>query len=196
MEARDRLRTSIRTLSSRLNMTIQKEITMIGALERRGAWFTVIFCTLGSLLVLGLAILVLYLLQPVQQLTVGAKLISQGDYSHRVEIHSKDEIGQLATEFNTMAESVALRNRELENLSHYNLNIIQSIRAGLMVSDRQGVVRSVNRAFLSMLPVPRVYTTAAAANPHKRATWRGFRNVSACGFTVSSVSPNPTGIKV
>jgi PAS domain S-box-containing protein len=164
MEARDRLRTSIRTLSSRLNMTIQKEITMIGALERRGAWFTVIFCTLGSLLVLGLAILVLYLLQPVQQLTVGAKLISQGDYSHRVEIHSKDEIGQLATEFNTMAESVALRNRELENLSHYNLNIIQSIRAGLMVSDRQGVVRSVNRAFLSMLRLPESQLVGEAIN--------------------------------
>jgi signal transduction histidine kinase len=41
--------------------------------------------------------------RPLRALNTGAKHISEGDLSHRVKIHSRDEIGQVAESFNNMA---------------------------------------------------------------------------------------------
>ena len=63
-------------------------------------------------LVLSLIILAMVqlTLRPIRQLTLGARRIAAGHYDERVEVRSSDEIGQLASEFNTMAE--ALRDRD------------------------------------------------------------------------------------
>ena len=53
-------------------------------------------------------------LKPIRQLREGARRIAAGDYQERVTVRSQDEIGQLATEFNTMAESLRKRDAELE----------------------------------------------------------------------------------
>jgi len=53
-------------------------------------------------------------LKPIRQLREGARRIAAGDYHDRVEVRTGDEIGQLATEFNTMAESLMKRDAELE----------------------------------------------------------------------------------
>lgn len=65
------------------------------------------------------------ILRPINLLTESAREISQGDYSHQVNIQSRDELGQLATAFNTMMsqlrgtlntleQRVAARTRDLE----------------------------------------------------------------------------------
>lgn len=65
------------------------------------------------------------ILRPINLLTQTAREISQGDYSHQVNIQSRDELGQLATAFNTMMsqlrgslntleQRVAARTRDLE----------------------------------------------------------------------------------
>lgn len=148
---RDRVRNSIGVLTSRLNRALQLEITAIGVLERKGAWLTIWLSVVGTFLVLGLSFLALFILRPIRELTLGAKLISEGDYSHRVRIAARDEVGTLASEFNKMAQSIAERNSALEELSHYNLNIIESMRSGLLVTDERGEVRSVNRALRRIL---------------------------------------------
>lgn len=50
---------------------------------------------------------------PIQQLTASVKVIAGGHFDERVKIRSKDEIGQLALEFNRMAESISQRDRKL-----------------------------------------------------------------------------------
>ena len=52
--------------------------------------------------------------RPLAQLTNAATIISQGDYSGAVDIHRKDELGELANAFNTMATKVYKMHRELE----------------------------------------------------------------------------------
>jgi len=52
---------------------------------------------------------------PLYQLTAGATAISRGDHSRSVEIHQKDEVGQLAHAFNTMVEKLRDSQRELEH---------------------------------------------------------------------------------
>ena len=45
--------------------------------------------------------------RPVTQLARGARAVASGDWSARVEVISKDEIGELATAFNRMTEQLA-----------------------------------------------------------------------------------------
>ena len=54
------------------------------------------------------------IISPLYQLTAGATAISRGDHSRSVEIHQKDEVGQLAHAFNTMVEKLRDSQRELE----------------------------------------------------------------------------------
>ncbi len=44
--------------------------------------------------------------KPLYELTKGAGIIGKGDLEHRVELKTKDELGQLATAFNEMTESL------------------------------------------------------------------------------------------
>jgi len=44
--------------------------------------------------------------RPLDKLTKGAEIIGKGDLKHKVEVKSKNELGQLATAFNKMTESL------------------------------------------------------------------------------------------
>ncbi len=67
-----------------------------------------------TVLVAGLVALILTLtlsgtiLQPVRALTLAARRMEQGDLSQRVKVKKRDEIGDLAHAFNTMADSLEL----------------------------------------------------------------------------------------
>jgi adenylate cyclase len=49
--------------------------------------------------------------QPVLHLSEGARKIGEGDYSHRVQVRTDDEIGLLANAFNHMSEGLAERDQ-------------------------------------------------------------------------------------
>ena len=74
---------------------------------------------LGVLLGVGIpAVIVLYLLlrrtlKPLSSLSDSAKQIAAGAYDERVSVHTEDEIGLLAQEFNRMAEAVQEKIRAL-----------------------------------------------------------------------------------
>lgn len=61
-----------------------------------------------------LSIVVRHTLTPLSELSKGAKSIAEGAYGKRVNIETRDEIGTLAADFNTMAKAVELHMRELE----------------------------------------------------------------------------------
>lgn len=56
---------------------------------------------------IGIAFFISYTLSyPLQTLNEGAKLIGTGEFSHRINLDGKDEIGQLALAFNQMTEKI------------------------------------------------------------------------------------------
>ena len=57
-------------------------------------------------------------LKPLEELNETAENIAGGEYSHRIEITTADEIGQLSENFNRMAEAVELRTRSLQESEH------------------------------------------------------------------------------
>ncbi len=66
------------------------------------------------ILAIGMYILSKYITSPIDKLISTTKIVSKGDYSKRVEINSKDEIGILAQNFNVMASAVEEKINELE----------------------------------------------------------------------------------
>ena len=54
---------------------------------------------------------------PIKRLQSSAEKIAEGDRNVRAEVFAEDEIGQLATTFNQMAENVATRSMEVEELA-------------------------------------------------------------------------------
>ena len=56
--------------------------------------------------------------KPVRGLMDGTKRLAQGNLAHRLEIHSRDELGELAASFNEMAGSLALARREITDWGH------------------------------------------------------------------------------
>lgn len=62
------------------------------------------------------------LYKPIKEIEEAAKKVSDGDYSIKVKVNSRDEIGNLAAAFNEMANSIYLeetKKREfIENVSH------------------------------------------------------------------------------
>lgn len=49
--------------------------------------------------------------KPIEELSSATRLIGQGDFETRVRVHSRDELGELATSFNAMAEGLALKEK-------------------------------------------------------------------------------------
>ncbi len=78
---------------------------------------TLLYSAILSLFALLVALLMMltahFTLRPLRTLRTGARVIGQGDYAHRVRIRAHDEIGDLAQEFNAMAEAIQEREHRL-----------------------------------------------------------------------------------
>lgn len=88
------------------------------------------------------------ILGPVESLTIAARRLEGGDLGQRVEVRSRDEIGQLSGSFNAMAESLERQERLRRNmvsdiahelrtpLTHLRCRI-ESVQDGLVEADPQ-----------------------------------------------------------
>lgn len=85
--------------------------------------------------------------KPLKELNKGARKIGEGNLEEQIQISSKDELGELATSFNTMASNLQKRTLARDYLD----NIIETIRETLIVTDKEGIIVGVNKAGLEML---------------------------------------------
>ncbi len=90
---------------------------------------------IAGLIAVGVALLLGLLLTrqitvPVRSLTTGARNIAKGDLSYRLDIQSKDEIGELARSFNAMASSLDAAEQSRTRL---NADIAHELRTPLTV---------------------------------------------------------------
>ena len=72
---------------------------------------------------------------PLREMTAAARAMAGGDYSQRVRSTSRDEVGQLAHAFNTMADDLAstdmLRREMVANVSHELRTPVTALQAQL-----------------------------------------------------------------
>ncbi len=111
--------------------------------------------------------------RPIKELAVAATRLGSGDLSARVFLKTRDEIGELAETFNRMSEqlssSFSALSREREELDA----IISSLREGLVVLDRRGMILRCNESFEMLV---------GADHAQGKLYWEVFRNAD---FTLS-----------
>jgi signal transduction histidine kinase len=107
---------------------------------------------LGAMIIFGIAT---RMVKPIEQLTMAAKRIEDGDLQHRVSIQREDEIGSLAKAFDQMAERLMQRDRELKQSQDTlrradRLSSLGLLTAGLAHEIRNPLVAI--RTFTQLLP--------------------------------------------
>jgi diguanylate cyclase (GGDEF)-like protein len=103
---------------------------------------TFFWLTLASLLLslIGSVLIARNISRPINKLAAVAKTIERGDYSQRVEVRQKDEIGALASSFQHMLDGISTREKEilrlafedsltgLPNRARYNSSLDESVK--------------------------------------------------------------------
>src|SRR5206468_2690990 len=87
---------------------------------------------------------------PIEALSEATKEISAGNLGHRVNVQAQDELGQLVTLFNDMADRLQGTTHELEARRRYMEIILESIPTGVISVDADLRVNKVNRAAQTM----------------------------------------------
>ena len=120
-----------------------------------------IFGLILEALVFGLVISILlsFLLSktmiiPIQRLTEGAMRVAEGDFSRRIEVTSRDEIGVLTDTFNDMARQLRDTLRQVENERNKLDTLFLHMTDGVVAFDREGTVIHSNPAAEKMLGRP------------------------------------------
>ena len=146
-------------IASQMLIVERDESSAIGVL----ILLTIVAMLIGTII----TALSLLALRPIRRLAEAARRISEGDFSQTVDVHSGDEFGFLASEFNRMAKSLGQREEELVGqqgqveqvnlelrqssidlalMKLYNEHIIRSMHNGILVADAIGEVTTINPA--------------------------------------------------
>jgi diguanylate cyclase (GGDEF)-like protein/PAS domain S-box-containing protein len=104
-----------------------------------------LFLAMG-LIVLGF-LLSRHIAKPIVKLRDAAVKIGEGKFDSRIEVRSKDELGELAASFNTMTEALQTTTVSRD----YMDNILKSMYDSLVVITPAGRIKTVNRATLRLL---------------------------------------------
>lgn len=128
--------------------------------ERRSALVdrsrTIIFLSIFLIFALSLVIYILVIrgvTVPVKSLIQGIRKISAGDFSERVQVQTKDEIGFMADAFNVMAERLSATNEEKDRL----LNTLRTFNEEL----EKKIKEATDRLRLTQENMARTETLAA-----------------------------------
>ena len=95
---------------------------------------------------------------PLSILAEGTQAVAQGDFSPRQAVYSRDELGVLTQSFSRMTRQLDDARREterhrseLESARGYLESILANLSAGVLVFDRNSVLRTVNEGALNIL---------------------------------------------
>lgn len=123
------------------------------------AFFAVIITVIGAVLY---AVTRKIVLRPIETLSRGAEAIGKGDFSHRVQMPTRDEFRDVSEAFNQMAgrltdmysgleDIVKARTRELDESFRMIRGIVASMPGGVMYFDMAGRVKLINEYASQML---------------------------------------------
>ena len=91
------------------------------------------------------------LITPIERLTEGAERVADGDFSKKIEVASRDEIGVLTGTFNDMALQLKTTLEEVENQRNKLDTLFLHMTDGVVAFSRDGAVIQSNPAAEEML---------------------------------------------
>jgi methyl-accepting chemotaxis protein len=128
--------------------------------DQLAATATVLIAVFSSLVAIGLGVIIAYrtangITEPLNRLIHVAEQIGQGDLDHNIDVHGKDEIGQLARTFDSMVKYLKEMASVSEAIAGGNLGVEVRPRSandtlanafGRMTEGLRGLVRNVRDA--------------------------------------------------
>lgn len=153
------------------NITSQHENfhSLLGKLKRIKAIYILLLAAVTLLLLFSASWLALYVARgitvPIQALAEATDRVARGDFTHPVEVVAEDELAVLVKSFNQMSGMLA-ENRErleraagdlsrtnlaLDNRRRYIETVLESLSTGVISTDENAGVATINRSALSML---------------------------------------------
>jgi len=130
---------------------------------------------------------------PIQQLAQGTHAVAAGDLDYQVQVHiADDEIGILIDSFNRMTKDLksgkikvedAYRdlektNLELDRRRSYIETVLENIAAGVISIDREGYLRTLNKAAIEILLMkPENVIGQHYKNVFEAPEWASIRNL-------------------
>ncbi|MDD4981464.1 MAG: ATP-binding protein [Candidatus Omnitrophica bacterium] len=136
----------------RLAMPLTSIETMLYTI-RRDIVLTVIM-VLVLMFVLGI-VFTSSIVKPLNKIINVSKKFSAGDFSHRVYYEANDEIGELARTLNKMAKDIEDKIASVSSQSQQLTAIFNSMIEGVIVTDKSGVIVSINQAVEDIFKVSR-----------------------------------------
>jgi two-component system phosphate regulon sensor histidine kinase PhoR len=118
--------------------SVQKTLSTV-----RKAIFLSLFFALGLAFVLG-SLLTQAIIKPINKIIHISRKFSSGDFSHKILLDSKDEIGELADTLNMMADSLEDKIKKVEIKNQQLKAILESMVEGIIVTDKSGHIISLN----------------------------------------------------
>ncbi|CAM4327132.1 two-component system histidine kinase PnpS [Paenibacillus tarimensis] len=113
----------------------------------RELWF---FLIMGLLVLFIISAVVSYrvalgLTRPLEQITRVAKRIRNSEYQARVTVRKQDEIGELGTAINAMAESLQEHMKQIRQKEGQLESVLDNMINGIVMIDRKGKILLLNR---------------------------------------------------
>ncbi|MEK4063838.1 MULTISPECIES: two-component system histidine kinase PnpS [Paenibacillus] len=90
---------------------------------------------------------------PLEQITRVARRITDLDYDARVPMKRKDEIGQLATAINAMADSLQTQLKTIRDNEDLLQSVLDNMTGGIVMINAEGEIALLNRASEHLLDV-------------------------------------------
>ena len=140
----------------KLNQDLQKNYDERTAAFTEGAKIILVnsLLSLISIMILGF-LLQKWVIVPIKRLTDASKLVSNGDFSHRIFLGKKqiffDEFDTLAKTFNTMIDNIESNISAIKNTETFLQMLIDAIPDGIRVIDHNYNVVLANKAYLKQV---------------------------------------------
>jgi len=160
---------------------------VIAFLKRQSQAFYLIGAPILLLAAILAFLLSKHLLAPIKQLTAGTRALSSRQFTKRINVRSQDELGQLAADFNTMAQTLEkyeqMRQQWISDISH-ELRTPLSILRGELEGVLDGV-RKVNREALESLLAEVLHVSKIVNDLHQLS----LADIGALAFKKEPVDP-------
>lgn len=92
------------------------------------------------------------LTRPLNEISLASRQVAGGDFSAKLSLVGRDELGDVARSFNFMTERIQTLFDELTRQKEELDSIISSINEGILALDREGRILFSNEAFQKLVP--------------------------------------------
>jgi len=155
LDAQDKLTTAVANISTDEQRQIDSENHEADQTIMRLESAIVLLTVLSTVLALGLGLFVSgWISRSLQRIKKGAEYIANGDFSRPLTVESKDDLGQLAVAFNSMAERLKEAYRRQAIAQQRDEAMLTSMGEGLIAIDGEGKIAFINHVALELLSLP------------------------------------------